>query len=461
MITRGDLDERAREWGLRDDTVEKDFVLGWTLWGIGSDEKLSNTWVFKGGTCLKKCYIETFRFSEDLDFTVMPGGPITPEEVTPILQAMLVRVATKSGIDFSIAPLQYKMRPTGRSAEGKIYYRGPRGAPQAARIKLDLNADEKVARPTVLRAISHTYPDKLPEPGVVRCYGFEEVFAEKIRAMGERSRPRDLYDIVNLFRRPDLRAHPELIREVLVEKCLSKGIAVPTLATVHGSEFRGELESEWGNMLAHQLPQLPPFQQFWDELPALFSWLEGGAAPAEPAAYPAQQGDEAGWAPPATVWLWGAGPPIESIRFAAANRLCVELGYLNSLRIIEPYSLRRTRDGNMILYAVKADTGDIRGYRIDRIQSIKVTQRTFTPRYAVELTSGGPLHAPAVTRTQMSSLGRPIYRRPSSGPTFVIECSTCGKKFRRTQRGTALNLHKNPDGYTCYGRNGYLIDTIY
>jgi Nucleotidyl transferase AbiEii toxin, Type IV TA system len=42
-------------------------------------------------------------------------------------------------------------------------------------------------------------------PAEVRCYGFEELFAEKIRAMGERSRPRDLYDIVNLFRREDLR----------------------------------------------------------------------------------------------------------------------------------------------------------------------------------------------------------------------------------------------------------------
>ncbi len=35
-------------------------------------------WVFKGGTCLKKCYIETYRFSEDLDFTVLPGGPFRP-----------------------------------------------------------------------------------------------------------------------------------------------------------------------------------------------------------------------------------------------------------------------------------------------------------------------------------------------------------------------------------------------
>lgn len=91
MITRGDLDERVREWGLRDDTVEKDFVLGWTLWGIGSDAKLSNAWVFKGGTCFKKCYIETLRFSEDLDFTVMPGGPIIRKGIRQFRAQMITR----------------------------------------------------------------------------------------------------------------------------------------------------------------------------------------------------------------------------------------------------------------------------------------------------------------------------------------------------------------------------------
>jgi predicted nucleotidyltransferase component of viral defense system len=77
VINRLAIEERVREWGLREDVVEKDYVLGWVLWGIGTDEVLSRTWVFKGGTCLKKCYLETYRFPEDLDFTIMPGGPCT------------------------------------------------------------------------------------------------------------------------------------------------------------------------------------------------------------------------------------------------------------------------------------------------------------------------------------------------------------------------------------------------
>ena len=57
--------------------VEKDYVLGWVLAGIHAHPLTKNTWIFKGGTCLKKCYLETFRFSEDLNFTYS-GGSVEP-----------------------------------------------------------------------------------------------------------------------------------------------------------------------------------------------------------------------------------------------------------------------------------------------------------------------------------------------------------------------------------------------
>jgi hypothetical protein len=145
----------------------------------------------------------------------------------------------------------------------------------AASVRLNLTGDEVLARETVMRPIAHPYDDALPAPAEVRCYSFEELFAEKLRAMGERSRPRDLYDIVNLYRRPDLRLRGEEIRVVLIEKCESKGVSVPSFASIETSEFIVELESEWENMLGHQLPALPPFGQFWGELAALFDWLEG------------------------------------------------------------------------------------------------------------------------------------------------------------------------------------------
>jgi predicted nucleotidyltransferase component of viral defense system len=71
MVTNQELKNLVTEWNLRDDVIEKDYVLGWVLWGIGSEPELNSHWAFEGGTSLKKCYIETRRFSGDIDFTVM------------------------------------------------------------------------------------------------------------------------------------------------------------------------------------------------------------------------------------------------------------------------------------------------------------------------------------------------------------------------------------------------------
>lgn len=390
MITKLTLEERVREWALRDSVVEKDYVLGWLLWGIGSDKNLADTWTFKGGTCLKKCYIETYRFSEDLDFTILPGGPITPDQLDPILNALLARVAEESGIDFSIERFRLKSDPSGNYTEGRIYYRGPRGARQPSRVKLDLIASEKVVRPTVPRPIAHAYPDYLPEPSTVRCYCFEELFAEKIRAMGERGRPRDLYDIINLFRRPDLNARARDIQAILVEKCESKGVPVPTFESIAGAGIYEELASEWGNMLEHQLPALPPFEDFWKELPDLFAWLEEILHVPLLTPAPAFRGELGAeeWAPPATVRTWNLGVPLETIRFAASNHLCIRLGYKGTTRIIEPYSLRQTRAGNLVLHAIRVDRREHRSYRVDRIESVEATTQSFTPVYRVEFSSG-------------------------------------------------------------------------
>ena len=70
MINREEVLEFAREFQLEPNVVEKDYALGWLLAGIGNHPVLRDAWVFKGGTCLKKCFFETYRFSEDLDFTV-------------------------------------------------------------------------------------------------------------------------------------------------------------------------------------------------------------------------------------------------------------------------------------------------------------------------------------------------------------------------------------------------------
>jgi len=450
VISRAALDQRVREWSLRHGVVEKDYVLGWLLWGIGSHARLSDTWVFKGGTCLKKCYIETYRFSEDLDFTIKPDGPISPDDVQPCLAEVLASVTEASGIDFSVREPRLRVRPGG-SVEGRIYYRGPLDSPSVASVKLDLSADELLARPNVRRPIAHPYePDEqLPGPATVSCYSFEEVFAEKLRAMGQRSRPRDLYDIVNLYRRDDLRLRRADIYAVLAEKCAFKGIPVPTLALVEQSGRIPELESEWENMLGHQLPALPPLGAFLDELGPLFDWLHG-ADPAPPLPAMAMRADElSDWTAPATTTVWGTRVPLEEIRFAAVNHLCVELDYKGSRRMIEPYSLRRTQAGSLVLHTLRADGTGHRSYRVGQIDGARATSVPFTPKYAVEFSSAGAMAAPVQTRARTA---QPRARQTSAA--HAVECVVCGRRFERQTASTTLRPHKDQFGYPCRGRRG-------
>jgi hypothetical protein len=227
-------------------------------------------------------------------------------------------------------------------------------------------------------------------------------------------------------------------------------------------------------MLAHQLPALPPFAQFWGELPAVFDWLHGAAEKVAPQPIPSDRryAMDASWRPPAMVQAWHANVPLEVIRFAAANHLCVNLTYQGSQRLIEPYSLRRTKEGNLLLHAVKHHTGEARSYRVDRIQGAEATQEPFVPRYAIEFSASGPVSAPASTRRSATvnpfrspaiTPRRTSSRRsaPSYGPKYVFQCGLCGKKFTRKSYDSSLNPHKNKQGYPCPGRIGLYVMTKY
>lgn len=55
MIPVAEIRALQAEWQLRDNVIEKDHALGWMLAAIAEDPDLGPTWVFKGGTCLRKC----------------------------------------------------------------------------------------------------------------------------------------------------------------------------------------------------------------------------------------------------------------------------------------------------------------------------------------------------------------------------------------------------------------------
>ncbi len=99
MIRTQDIFDRAAEWQLRPDVVEKDDVLGWLLAGLSGHPDTHTQWILKGGTCIKKCFFEISRFSEDLDISLLPEAPYTETALREMLQAVARLVSEMSGIE--------------------------------------------------------------------------------------------------------------------------------------------------------------------------------------------------------------------------------------------------------------------------------------------------------------------------------------------------------------------------
>jgi predicted nucleotidyltransferase component of viral defense system len=234
MISKAEVIRIAGQLNLNPHVVEKDYALGWLLGGIFSNKKITDSWVFKGGTCLKKCFFKTYRFSEDLDFTLKDVSHLNKAFLQEVFAEIGEWVYEQCGLEFPGDRQDFDIydNPRGRkTCQGKISYRGPVSPTTGGwpRIKLDLTADERLVLPPVRVPIFHPYSDAPAAEIFVQAYAYEEAFGEKIRALAERTRPRDLYDVINLYR--NIEARPNTIRltrcsapEIRVQgDCGSKG----------------------------------------------------------------------------------------------------------------------------------------------------------------------------------------------------------------------------------------------
>jgi predicted nucleotidyltransferase component of viral defense system len=94
----------------RIDLIEKDILLQKILLDLSKDDFFSKNLAFKGGTCLIKCYLGYYRFSEDIDFTWIDQSIFrdrSQKEIREIISNLndeignlLVKVSRDKGMDF-------------------------------------------------------------------------------------------------------------------------------------------------------------------------------------------------------------------------------------------------------------------------------------------------------------------------------------------------------------------------
>ena len=126
MIDRREIIDIAGAQSLSPQIVEKDYALGWILAGIYQHEALAQDWIFKGDTCLKKCFFETYRFSEDLDFTLHDPVHLDAELLAASFAQIAEWVYEQTGIELPTNRQEFDvyLNPRGKpSCRGKIPYR--------------------------------------------------------------------------------------------------------------------------------------------------------------------------------------------------------------------------------------------------------------------------------------------------------------------------------------------------
>jgi len=125
LISRDEIIAFADETGLTANVVEKDYVLGWLLAALNAHEILGPSWVFKSGTCLKKCYFETYRFSEDLDFTLQDESYLDEAFLKEQFAHIAEWLYEETGIEVPRDRLVFDIYENNRgrrSCEGRVYY---------------------------------------------------------------------------------------------------------------------------------------------------------------------------------------------------------------------------------------------------------------------------------------------------------------------------------------------------
>ncbi len=242
MITRGAITRVADHDGVSAPVVERDYVLTHIVQALAQLEAPVGL-VFKGGTALRLCFYEDYRYSADLDFSLV--GLSIPDAVA-LLRRALEHCAEAIGFPQLALPDGDPLL---------IRYVGPLGGERE--IKLDLAEDELVLE-TTDGALIRRYSDQVAERSTVPTYALEEVAAEKLRCVIQRLVCRDISDLHRLVVREGVSV--EAAWPIFEQKARAKNLD-PGRFTESLAAREPRYRRRWEQELSDLEPDVPPFEQ--------------------------------------------------------------------------------------------------------------------------------------------------------------------------------------------------------
>lgn len=268
MILKKEIERLAEQQGVAKSTIDKDWVLGHFIDAIFSVDECRKHLIFKGGTCLRKCYFPDYRFSEDLDFTSTNLDFILDKKLlTKITNLVTERTEIPLHIH-EIKAMRHNDMPMGFQAFVKFWgadHTKNQALPTPDRwsssIKIEITLFERMLISPEDKNVNHPYSDTLTQAAnSIPCYHLNEMLSEKLRALIQRSysAPRDFYDIWYLNHHLENIDWPTIVN-AFHEKMFFKNLIFTGIDQMINEENEKHLKASWHNSLSHQIsPSLLP-----------------------------------------------------------------------------------------------------------------------------------------------------------------------------------------------------------
>jgi predicted nucleotidyltransferase component of viral defense system len=178
-----------REWRqsvpwTQDAQVEQDLIISRALIEIFNHPDLSDNLAFRGGTALFKLHLAQARYSEDIDLVQVHAGPIGP-----IMDALQERLNHWLG------------KPKRNQSEGRVtfIYRIQSEGGLPLKLKVEINSREHFSVYDLQQVEFRIESRWFSGAASILTYHLDELLATKVRALYQRKKGRDLFDLWKAF----------------------------------------------------------------------------------------------------------------------------------------------------------------------------------------------------------------------------------------------------------------------
>lgn len=164
--------------------VEQDLIISRALVAIFADAELRDELRFRGGTALNKLHFDPpLRYSEDIDLVRTTAGPIGPilDRLRAVLEPWLGRGQFDGGSP--VAPKLFFKVDAEHDSDIPI------------RLKIEINTRERAAFDPPLEMPFTVKNPWFTDSAHIVTYSTEELLATKLRALLQRNKGRDLFDL--------------------------------------------------------------------------------------------------------------------------------------------------------------------------------------------------------------------------------------------------------------------------